>query len=111
MSKPSSKPAGPITRRQQVAALRKIKTQEVAEAVASMITGNVREEVDRQLTGIKDTMFDLIDRMVGLESDSTDRHEGTEATLVPVDDKVVPEPSVQGAGDSGEDGAEGPNSG
>ena len=58
---------GPITRRQQVAAIRQIKGQEIATAVASNIREAVKQEVEQQLKAIKDTMFDMIDRIVDME--------------------------------------------
>jgi hypothetical protein len=58
---------GPITRRQQVAAIRQIKGNEIASAVAERIREAVKDEVDRQLKPLKDTMFDLIDRVAELE--------------------------------------------
>ncbi len=67
MSKKSAKPAGPITRRQQVAAIRQVKGQEIAEAVSTRIREAVQQEVEQQLSGIKSTMFDLLDRVVELE--------------------------------------------
>lgn len=58
---------GPITRRQQVAAIRQIKGQEIASAVASNIREAVKDEVDRQLKAVKDTVLNMIDRVVELE--------------------------------------------
>jgi len=58
---------GPITRRQQVAAIRQIKGQEIATAVASNIRDAVKQEVETQLKAIKDTMLDMIDRVVDME--------------------------------------------
>lgn len=58
---------GPITRRQQVAAIRQLKGEEIASAVATTIREAVKQEVELQIKAIKDTMFDLIDRVVGLE--------------------------------------------
>lgn len=70
MSKKSAKtmiPPDYVTRKQQVRAIRDIKTQEVAKAVAERIEGAVRSEVESQLKSIKDTMLSLIDRVVDLE--------------------------------------------
>ena len=60
-------PVGPITRRQQVAAIRQVKGQEIAEAVSTKIREAVDQEVEQQLSVIKSTMLDLIDRGVDLE--------------------------------------------
>ncbi len=69
MSRPSAKDAGPITRKQQVAALRTMKAQEVAEHVASHIREAVKQEVEKQVGVLKSTMLDLIDRVMNLETD------------------------------------------
>lgn len=111
MSKKSAKPAGPVTRRQQVEALRKLKGQEIAENVAQNIREAVKSEVETQLKAIKDTMLSLIDRVIDLETfqreahegeedvcDGDDRPEGEETPSVPDDDEVV-----QGPGDIGND--------
>ncbi len=66
MSKRSAKPAGPITRRQQVAAVRQIKSDEIAAAVGKDVRHAVKQEVEVQLKVIKDTMLSLIDRVVDL---------------------------------------------
>lgn len=58
---------GPITRSQQVAAIRQIKGQEIATAVASNIREAVKQEVGTQLKAIKDTMLNMIDRVVDIE--------------------------------------------
>ncbi len=113
MSKRSAKVAGPITRRQQIAGLRQMKAQEVAESVAANIRGAVKQAVDEELKKIKDTMLDLIDRVVDLETKGSDGkpmlmqepggtidrngdsgQEGTEAPEVPEDDEVVPKPII-----------------
>ncbi len=68
MSKKSAKPSGPITRRQQIAAIRQVKGREIAVAVSNNIRKAVKQEVDLQLKAIKDTMFDMIDRVVECEA-------------------------------------------
>lgn len=100
MSKRSTKEAGPVTRRQQVAAVKQLKGEEIAAAVAKDIRAAVSQEVEAQLGKITDTMFQLIDRVVNLEqrmettndSDSADRSERTEAVTVQQNDEVVPGP-------------------
>ena len=114
MSKKSAKSVGPITRRQQVAAIQQVKGQEIATAVANNIRDAVKQEVETQLRSIKDTMFALIDRVIVLEalphdkivlledkwrtdeSDSVDRPERAEAIPVQQDDQVVPEKGLDG---------------
>ena len=121
ISKKSAKVAGPITRRQQVEAQRLLKAQEVAEFVAARIREAVKEEVERFLKPIKDTMLDLIDRVLELEigtaggadttsaivgngddSDSSDRPEGEEAPPIPEHDEVVQGPCHDGDYDLGQ---------
>lgn len=75
MSKKSAKPAGPVTRKQQVAALRTLKTQQVASAVAQNIREAVKAEVETQLKAIRDTILSLIDRVLDLETTSVGRTE------------------------------------
>lgn len=110
MSKRSAKPAGPITRRQQVAAIRQVKGQEIAEAVSTKIREAVKQEVEQQLSVIKSTMLDLIDRVVDLEQEREgnrdDRPKRTEAVAVQQDDEVVQGEVVEGPDRSGEDGEE-----
>lgn len=103
MSKPSARTKVPpdyVTRKQQVRAVRDIKTQEVAKAVAERIKSAVVSEVESQLKIIKDTMLNLIDRVVELElrneSNSADRQEGAEASKVSDDVDVAPEPLIEG---------------
>lgn len=62
------KPPGPITRRQQVEAVRQVKGQEIAAAVADRIRDAVKQEVKLQLKVVKDTMFMLIDRVTEVEA-------------------------------------------
>lgn len=98
MSKKSTKPAGPVTRRQQVEALRRLKGQEIAENVAQNIREAVKSEVETQLKTITTTMLSLIDRVMDLEAanqddcDSDDRleREETPPTTVPNVGEVVP---------------------
>jgi len=59
---------GPITRRQQLAVIRQLKGQEIAASVAKNIWEAVTETVDIQLKAIRDTMLDLIDRVVDIEA-------------------------------------------
>ncbi len=59
---------GPVTRRQQVAAVKQIKGMEIAEAVGEKIRAAVRDEVTEQLKTITATMFDCIDRVVECEA-------------------------------------------
>jgi len=94
---------GLVTRKQQVRAVRDIKTQEVAKAVAGRIEEAVKSEVAAQLGVIKDTMLNLIDRVVELESNSDDRQEGAEAVEVPEDDQVASESSLEGSGVDSQD--------
>lgn len=72
MSKRSAKPAGPVTRKQQVAALRATKGQEVAASVAVQVASQMKELVDKaveaKFKSVLDTMTDLIDRVVALEN-------------------------------------------
>ena len=71
MSKPSSKrtvPNGHVTRKQQVRALKELKAQEIGENVADRIREAVKDEVSKQLKPIVDTMTDLIDRVLDLET-------------------------------------------
>ena len=94
MSKKSAKVAGPITRRQQVAAVRQIKGAEIAAAVATNIREAVKQEVETQFKSIKDTMLDLIARAVDLESvtyegDSHDQSERDETLMRTQEDDVV----------------------
>jgi hypothetical protein len=120
---------GPITRRQQVAAIRQIKGQEIATAVASSIRKAVKQEVETQLKAIKDTMLDLIDRVLDCEArqnavlmqrvkdevtsegDGDDRPERAEGSEVLEVDEVVPDKGLEGEDRNGEDGTEGPTSG
>ena len=117
MSKKSAKPAGPITRRQQVAAIRQVKGQEIASAVAKNIREAVSQEVDLQLKKIKDTVLEMIDRVAQCEArqnavlmrrvhderDSGDRQERTEAVEIQSIGEVVQEPCHDGASSSGQD--------
>ncbi len=50
---------GPITRRQQIAAICRMKEQEIAAAVAERIREVVKQEVELQLGAIKETIMDL----------------------------------------------------
>ena len=113
---------GPITRRQQVAAIRQIKGTEIAAAVANNIRSAVEEEVTRQVLALKDTMFNLIDRVTACElrlsgagirraqdeGDSDDRPERTEGTPVLEDDEVVQGSGLEGDDHCGQDYEEGP---
>ena len=97
MSKRSAKRGPrPVTRRQQIEALRQVKGQEIASRVADNIREAVKQEVETQLKTIKDTMFDLIDRVVQIESNSVDRQQGEETPPISGDDEVVPEPGLCG---------------
>lgn len=110
MSKRSAKAAGPITRRQQVESLRRMKAQEVAASAEVTIRDAVRQVVEEELKKVKDTMLNLIDRVVDLEctltdeavddSNGDDRQAGTEAPKVPEGDEVAPGPVAEGT-DSG----------
>jgi len=120
---------GPITRAQQVAAMRQIKGQEIAEAVSNNIREAVKQEVETQLKSIKDTVLDMIDRVVDCEArqnavlmqrvkdevtdegDGDDRPERTEALPVLQDTEVVSDERFVGQDCSGEDGEEGPQGG
>lgn len=131
MSKRSAKPPGPITRRQQVAAIRQVKGQEIATAVAGTIRDAVKQEVETQLKTIKDTMFDLIDRVENYcqeteevvnfltkavsdleeevymnEGDGDSGPKRTEASSVQQDNQVVSESFEQGHGLGCEDPAQ-----
>lgn len=112
----------PITRRQQVEALRKLKADEVAANLADKIREAVQDEVDRQLKAVKDTVMSTIDRVMDVEKiiqdwtvdnegDCDDRQERAEGSPVPEDDEVVREQVVAGEDDPGEGGTEGPTSG
>ena len=72
MSKRSAKPAGPVTRKQQVEALRATKGQEVAASVAVQVAAQMKELVDKaveaKFKSVLDTITDLIDRVGDLES-------------------------------------------
>jgi hypothetical protein len=107
VSKKSTKPAGPITRRQQVESLRCLKTQEVAKAVAQNIREAVEQVVEEGLQKIKATMLDLIDRVMELEQrdvcDGDDRPKREEASPVPSNGEVVPEPWSGGENRGGPD--------
>lgn len=100
MSRRSEQRAGPITRRQQVAAVKQLKGEEIAAAVAKDIRAAVSQEVETHLGRITDTMLQLIDRVVDLEqrmettndSDRADRPERTEAVTVQQNDQVVSGP-------------------
>ena len=111
------KPVGPITRRQQVAAVRQIKGQEIAAAVADSIREAVKQEVETQLRSITNPMLDLIDRVVDLEArqhavlmkrvqddcDSPNRQERAEGSEVQQDVEMVQRPCFDGASDLGQD--------
>lgn len=97
----------PITRRQQVEALRTMKANEVASHLADRIREAVRQEVERQLQALRDTMVSCLDRIMDLEghlqrTDATyeggsdDRSEREEAAEVSVDTEVVPDQGVEG---------------
>lgn len=113
-----------VTRRQQVAALRQVKGNEIAEAVAGEIREAVKQEVETQLKPIKSTMMDLIDRVMDLESEvlglrraciekvvGTEEHESdsdsgskrAEASPIQQDHEVVPESMLYGGDHSGQD--------
>ena len=103
-------PVGPITRRQQVAAVRQIKGQEIAAAVADNIREAVSQEVETQLQRIKDAMLSLIDRVVDLEQreilrdcNGADRQERAEGSEVQQDVEMVQRPCFDGASDLGQD--------
>lgn len=133
MSKPSAKPAPlVITRKQQIAALRTMKAQEVASNVAKHIREAVEQEVEKQLAGIKASWLGLIDKVADMEArnnlgtlsegeqnylkkerdegDSNDRQERAEALEVQQDIEVVPNKGLKGGDHNGGDGAEGPAS-
>ncbi len=122
MSKPSAmrnrltdkRPLQELTRRQQVAALRTMKAEEVAANVAGHIRDAVKQEVETQLKSLKDTMFQLIDRVVEMEGEidklrehkartwcdegnSDSGSERAEAPPIPKDNEVVQEPGEQGS--------------
>ena len=61
------RPLQALTRKQQVAALRTLKAQEVAENVAGSIRDAVKQEIELQLGSIKETMFELIDTVTKIE--------------------------------------------
>ncbi len=117
MSKRSAKPAGPVTRRQQVAAVKQIKGMEIAEAVGEKIRAAVKDEVTEQLKTITSTMLDCIDRVVECEAkqnavlmrrvqdegDSSDRPERTEAVEIQPIVDVAQEPCPDGADHLGPD--------
>jgi len=114
-----------ITRRQQVAALKQLKGDEIAAAVGKQIREAVKGEVETQLKTLSDTILNLIDRVVECEAkqnavliqrvhderDSDDRSERTEGPPVLKIAEVVPDESCDGEGCCSEDGAEGPGSG
>ena len=91
MSKRSAKPAGPVTRKQQVAALRTTKGQEVAASVAVQVAAQMKELVNKaveaKFKSVLDTMTDLIDRVVGLENPPEEYDEELDL------DELEPEPS------------------
>ena len=91
MSKRSAKPAGPVTRKQQVAALRATKGQEVTASVAVQVAAQMKELVDKaveaKFKSVLDTMTDLIDRVVGLENPPEEYDEELDL------DELEPEPS------------------
>ncbi len=72
MSKKSAKPAGPVSRKQQVEALRATKTQEIAASVAAQVSSQMKtmvsEAVEAKFKAVMDTVIDLIDRVVALEA-------------------------------------------
>lgn len=109
MSKRSTQTAGPITRRQQVAAFKAMKGQEIAEAVGEKIRSATAEEVERQLAPIVKTILESLDRIKALEiqdeRDRDSRSEREEALSIQQDDEVVSEPCHDGASDCGADGA------
>ncbi|KKN68066.1 hypothetical protein LCGC14_0455200 [marine sediment metagenome] len=111
------KPIGPITRRQQVAAVRQIKGQEIAAAVADNIREAVSQEVETRLQKVMDTILSLLDRVVDLEArqhavlmkrvqddcDSPNRQERAEGSEVQQDVEMVQRPCFDGASDLGQD--------
>lgn len=115
---------GPITRRQQVAAIRQIKGDEIAAAVSERIREAVKQEVEMQLKTVKDTMLDCLDRVVECEfkleaadirrahdeGDGDDRQERTEDAPVLKVAEVVPDEGLEGEDCDREDGAEGSTS-
>ena len=108
--KTGKRPLQELTRKQQVAALRSMKTQEIAGRVAENIQEAVKQEVELQLATTKDAVFDLIDTVVKLEKevygdegDSADRQSGTEAPEVPFDSEVVQGSGIEGSDDCGPD--------
>lgn len=58
----------PITRRQQIAALRQMKAEEVAANLGDKIREAVRQEVNQQLKAVKDTVLNCIDRVMEVEA-------------------------------------------
>ncbi len=117
MSKRSTRPAGPITRRHQMAAFKQVKGQEIAAAVSTTIREAVAQEVDTQLKKIKNTMLDMIDRVIDCEAkqnavlmrrvkderDGDNRSERTEAMEIQPIIDVVQEPCHDGASSIGQD--------
>lgn len=117
--------AGPITRRQQVEAVRQLKGEEIAASVGAKIQEAVKQEVETQLKRITDTMFSLIDRVVDLEArqhavlmkrvkdegDSDSGSERTEAVPIQQDPQVVQGPGECRPDCGCKDSAEGPASG
>lgn len=116
MSRPSAKRGvrpGHVTRKQQAKVLAQVKAQEIGENVADRIREATKQEVSKQLKPVTDTMTDLIERVLDLEThqkrtfadegDSVGRHKGEETPEVSLDDQVAPEPSSKGgdAPDSG----------
>lgn len=90
------RPLQALTRKQQVAALRSLKAEEVAVAVGADVRHAVRAEVAVQLDKIKTKMLFLIDQVMELEkavypdeSNCADRQQGAEASKVPGDPEVV----------------------
>lgn len=114
----NKRPLQALTRKQQVAALRTLKAQEVADNVAGSIRDAVKQEVELQLGSIKDVMMELIDSVSKLEKevymdegDSSDRQEGEEALEDALDPEVVQESGIERPDDFSIDNAYKPASG
>lgn len=93
----------PITRRQQVLALRQMKAEEVAANLADKIREAVKQEVEKQSKVLRDTMFDLMDRVDDLERNSGNGQERAETPQVSGGPEVVQEPSLEGGTGPGQE--------
>lgn len=112
------RPMLPVTRKQQMESLRKLKAEEIAEKLAENIREAVSEEVERVLQPFKSTVLQLVDRMVEIEridepheGDSVERQERTEATKISEGDKVVSGQNKQEQDGPSTTGDEGPSGG